>query len=150
MDEPLVERIALDLKKTLEGVTTANGCHQDVAGVVRPTRLPNVTLTDRLILLGQGEPEEEEAPEGWKAWLQPFPILLCVRPSEKDLTPVDTIVNRFRVDVERAVMEDPQRGGLAIDTAIRPYDNVTTEDGALEGVIVHVEVHYRHRIEDPR
>ena len=150
MTEPLIERIALNLATTLATVTTANGYHQDVADVIRPTRLADDGLVDRRVLLGQGEPSEaEDSSEAFKTWLQPFPAVLYVRPSEKDSTPVDTLVNRFRTDVEKAVMVDQTRGGLALDTLVRAYENVLSEDGALGGVVVHVEVLYRHRVEDP-
>jgi hypothetical protein len=149
MTEPLIERIAADLETTLRKVTVSNGYHQDVALVARPTRLGGVALQDRLVLLGQGEPTEAEAPDGFKAWLQPWPTLLVSRPSEKDATPADTLVNRFRCDVEKALMEDPTRGGLALDTIIEPYENVVNDSGVLEGVVVHAVVFYRHRTGDP-
>jgi len=148
-DEPILERIALAIKAVLECVTTDNGCKQSIAEVVRPARLGGFEPRNLLAILQQEDADESSEPQGGKSWAQTFAVDLIVRPSESDSTALDTRINRFRADVEKALAVDLQFGGLAANAYVRPPEQIISPDGAFEGVRVRLEVTYRTSETDP-
>lgn len=154
MSEPIVEQIAAALKTRIEGVTVALGYMTDVVQVVRPPRASGEAAyvpKDRLVVILQDDPEEGESPEGLKDWIQPFALLAFAQVSDQATAAVDTTLNRFAADLEKAVRTDPTFGGLAYDAVIRPrYGWVgKNEFTGFEGVTVNVDIHYRTTEDDP-
>jgi len=157
MAKPIVEQIAAAVKTKLATISKANGYETDVVEVVRPTRLGGGTTKwlqprDKLIVLIQDDPQEAEVTQNQarKTWIQPFGAMCFVRPSDASTTPVDTIINAFRADVEKAVMTDRNWSGLAIDTEVwAPEGFIDEKNIAFEGVTVAFAIKYRTLYEDP-
>jgi hypothetical protein len=153
MTEPILEQIALALVAVLEDIQGGSEYETTVSAVNRPTRLEDYTPTHLAIALTQSDPEEDEDQEGagsLKMWIQPFQIHCFIQVSDKDETPIDTLANRFRADVEKAVRQDPTLGGLATDLRVRPPESwIFKSNRSFEGVTVNVEVHYRTLEDDP-
>jgi len=147
MSLPIIEQIAVELKATLETITAANDYDVEVSEVIRPRRtgVPQVPDSYGIILLGgDEEPGGHDliGNPGARSWRHTFTMELFIRVSEHDETPIDTLVNVFACEVERAVMVDATRGGLAIDTRRMGRMFAPPGDG-LESVTLIFEVNYR-------
>lgn len=148
MSEPIVEQIAENLVETLRSIRLSNGYHQDVT--VERRLLAGNHVRDNLIVVFQNDPpKQDEAPVQRIEWMQPFMCLCYCIESEKSSVAIDKRLNRIRSDVEKAVMANPSRGGIAIDTIIRQPLYFTDTDASAEGIIVQVDVQYRVLETDP-
>ena len=149
MSTPIVETLARAIVTQLETLTKANGYNFDVEEVVRPLR-KGVRLRDKLVTVEQGakRPADEEA-VGTDEWIQPFTITLWLLPSDFSETPVDTLVNTFGADVEKAIKADPQWSATVIDSWVVEGTPVVTEDNALNGAMIDFQVNFRHAYGDP-
>lgn len=155
MSYPVKELLAQKLKARLETVTIANGYNQNVAKVVRPTRMGGYTPEDRLIVLEQGDPKQigsTEGANGMLEWMQPFFLELYIRPSDKDATPVDTKVNMFAADVHKAIAAPNNWhawDGLAVNTFFREPSDFAAAEGEHEGIELQIDIQYRTDERDP-
>ena len=147
---PVVSRITSELYDRLNKLAAGFSPFTSVYEVVRPLRLGQYTPRHLQIVLTKGP--SEEVPELMCpgnppaiAWRQRFDIRCHVMPSEKDPTPIDTYCEVMAADVVRAVCE-PSRwytfGGLAIDTAWLPHEDINS-DGGPDGVNVPIVITYR-------
>ncbi len=145
MADSILEQIAQDLYTTLTGVAEA-----DDPSVQRPRR---EGLADspghRSLALFQAGSDKEDAPPGSIQWLQSWYVALYLTPPDDDDTPIDTTTNNLRSDVEKALMTDPQRSNLAIDTEIHEPLDFADDQVGYAGIAVHVRVRYRTLIDDP-
>lgn len=157
MSYPVIEQIAQKLKARLETITVANGYNQTVCSVVRPTRTGGFSPSDKLIVLQQGDGVRDEENDyagnpNAIAWMQPFIVQLYVRPSDRDITPVDTIINVFAADAIKAI-GSPNNwhtwDGLAFNTFIRDPQSFAESQGEHEGVELQIDVNYRVNENDP-
>jgi len=155
MPEPVVELIAQNIQATVNAITSAAGFQQDLT-CARPTRKAMVDLAvadhapvNGTVLLVQmaDEVDDEHSNAGSPArlaWRQRFALLAFVSDSDAATAPIDTLINRVKSDIRRKLMEDPQRGGLALDTQ---------QAGAAvfpdEGVDIYFDVIFRTREDDP-
>jgi len=151
MPDPLEEEIAQNVKTTVEGVTEEAGYNQTVAEVHRLSTLEGFEPVNLHVVMLEDPPERdrEQTPAGAHTWRKVFGLVLYVRPSDTDTSPVDTKINRFRADVAKALMSDQTRGGYAVDTDVLDTAVVTDEQGRIQGHMLPVEVTYRHLETDP-
>lgn len=151
MSDPPEELIAQNVKTTVEAVTEAAGYNQTVAEVHRLTSLEGFEPTNLHVVMLEDPPERDRESEsaGSHTWKKVFGLVLYVRPSDDDTSPIDTQINRFRADVAKAMMVDHTRGGYAFDTDILDAAVVTDEDGRVQGHMLPVEVSYRYLETDP-
>lgn len=150
--EPVVERIAQNIVNTLRELTTAAGIYAN-ATVDRPNpALPHDFKDYRLLVVQENEEEDEEAgtADGLLGLIQPFRIVCDAVLPETAQTAIDTVLNRIKADVQKKLREDPQRGGLAWDTVLRPAEMDDTTENARSGTVnVVVAVRYRVLEDDP-
>lgn len=150
---PLDERIARNLLETVQGINKAAGYHNDVAAAERRKQFGRYS-GDRLIVMYQGDPARDPDHETTTNtapihWIHPF-AFDCYVVEVEDGDPVDARINTLRADVEKAVMVDPQRDGLAVDTEVtEPETFLDQEGGQIAGITVNVQVKYRTRLNDP-
>jgi hypothetical protein len=74
------------------------------------------------------------------------------KPSENDLTAIDTFKNRAWSEITKAVTNANlwwNWGGLAIDTRIGTIEDFTGEDGSGSGCMVRMSIHFRVDETDP-
>lgn len=148
MADSVLEQIAKNVLDTLTGITVTNGFSQDLQVIRAPKKISPRHL---LVAIYQmpGDPTEE-APIMTDESLQAFAAVAFVLPEETDNTPVDTYSNAIAADIEKALMNDYHRGGLAIDTIITsPIYFPPIEGGNYAGVTVNFNVLYRTALGDP-
>ena len=150
MSDSIRENILKNIKTTLEGITIANGCNNDVASVQRWKKQGNSLRQVSCIIINAG-PEEKE--------LVPNPLFTCrllvyldvwTTQDDNDTTDTDTLLSSLLSDVEKILMVDYSRGGYAIETTIKgnaPFE--TIEGEAFAGITIEVEILYRHQQTDP-
>lgn len=145
---PVNELIAIDLLKTVAGVTEAAGFAYNLTAQ-RHTRAGDKRVHLNAVITQEDPKLQADKVPNTNEWRQTFCIGVFIIPVEEDPTPIDAYVNIVRSDVERAVMVDRYRGGNALDTQIQA-PMVGIMDG-LEGdvVVIHVEAHYRTADTDP-
>ena len=169
MPEPIVEQIAAAVETRLLTVTIANGYQVDIAGVLRPTQLGLDSIAPRplLAMMLQIDPyldDSKNHPKGLGPdigpplihWVQPWAIALFVQTSERATPPLpaDTLINRFRASVEKALMVDPGWGAtpttaLAYRTDLVPPIYFPETEGGFVGCSVILEAGYRTLETDP-
>ena len=156
MTEPIIEQILLDVVDTVNGITTGAG-YQQTLTAVRPTRqdlddegpVDNGTV---LVVFSDPEPDAEHSNAGnpaRQAWMVQLVLVAYVIPSDASETPIDTLINRVRADIEKALQADHTRGGLANWTRPAGSLKFIQEGGAVSGVAVFADVLYRTPINDP-
>ena len=90
-------------------------------------------------VVGIANPSKEDVNVGWplEQWLLRFDVDVFVPTNESSATPADVALLQAWASVVRAVMADPQRQGLALET-ITETPTLTTD-----GVVVPVTVRTR-------
>ncbi len=143
------ERIFLNIAATLGSIKLANGFGHDVAEVRRVNAIGFRLRGYPGIVVREGTSQEEELASGATDYQDAridFEIGLWTR--EFDDLPEEA--NALLLDVERALLVDPTRGGLAVDTEIRGNTLVVaapTQPFATH--VVRVSVLERHDLRDP-
>lgn len=145
MAVPIIEQITQNIVAELKLVTITNGFNNDLE-VEQPAQAGN-RVRDRLVVVYQTAVDQVEPPQGHVAWNQTYAIVCFVREKEGSDTSIDTRINSIRSDVERKLRQDNSRGGLAVETELRPP--LIFEQKGAAGVIVNVDVLYRVLEDDP-
>lgn len=166
MAEPIVEQIAVAIKARLLTITIANNYQVDVAGVLRPTQLGIDAVAPRHLMIAMAQLDArvdelkshplDATPDGRPLvhWIQPWSIACFIQTSESSSSPADTLLNRLRCSVEKALMVDIGWGPtpttpLAYETNIVGVDLFKLTAGGFVGASVIVEVSYRTIEIDP-
>ncbi len=151
MADSIRERIVQDVVSTLEGIRVSNGFDLDVQSVLR-ARLPGVKVQEfpTILVVEQSETKDQPATPGgllgkWAASLS-VALICWVRHEE-----MAREANRLLANVEKALMADLTRGGLAVLTNLVSNEMFVTEDieAPKAGITVVIEVRYRHAEQDP-
>lgn len=145
MPVAILEQITQNIVDELKLVTVANGFDNDLI-VERPLQEGNPPK-DRLVVVFQTSVDELEPPLGHKWWNQSYAIVCFVRESETSAVNLDTRINSIKSDVEKKLRQDNSRGGLAVETELRP-PLIFEQEGA-SGVVVNVDVSYRVLEDNP-
>jgi hypothetical protein len=141
MVEPVSERIMALVR---ERVATAFEAY-------RSTRIATWQPKDQVTHVFQGNVIANDAisypgnPPA-KGWTLEAAIAGIAKPSDRDITPIDTFKNRLAADIIGAITEPElwhQWNGLAINTVFDMVEDFTGTDGGASGVIVRMNVHYR-------
>lgn len=154
---PIIEQIIADLVTAIESVTTGNGYAITVAAVHQPATIADINRTppvDYTVQLIQDDPIPN--PEyGYSSnpprvgWDQPLQLDLIFRPSDTAATPLQKQLNIFEAELIKAIMADPQRAGLAIDTTVSPSTWWANTDDGTAGKTLTLTISYRHKENDP-
>jgi len=150
MSTPIVEHIAANIATAIGQVTVANGFNQDLVAI-RPKRLDygqDLTPRDGHVLVMQGAEAKETRPTGGESWAQTFILWALVLDSDQATNSIDTRINQVRADIHKKLMEDPQRGGYALDTELVGSDIISDGRG-FSGIALEITVHYRTKDDDP-
>lgn len=148
---PVVERIADAIYQRLRLLAAGYSPLTPVSEVIRPKQRGGYTPKHLQIVLTQAEPEtipelDHEGNPPAQAWRQTFNIRCHVNISEKNPTPVDTIINTMAADVQKVVCDAGTQwysfGGLAIDAEWLGRENIDA-DGGIDGINVPLAVTFR-------
>jgi hypothetical protein len=150
--ETVRERILQNIKTVLESVTIANGYNFDFtpATVQRWSMHGNRMVDMPMVVISPGDEDESSMPNPFEECLLTLYLDIFFVNDENDPVPTDTYLNRLQGDIKKAVLQDPTRGGEAVDTDVlgtTPFE--TTEAQPYAGIIMEVRVRYRHLRTDP-
>ena len=160
MADSILEKIALAIKARLEAITVTPGsCAITVSAVYRPTRagVP-AAPADWSITLEQGSAAPLDVRSNTHLfWEQGFTLGLNLRPANDSADPVDTLVNKFRAEVEKAVMSDPQWTVLGDELALNTFLGGCDRFGGqgihsppgYDGIELKIAVQYKTLERDP-
>jgi len=149
MSTPIIEKIAIAITADINAITEVNGYNQDLTAV-RPKKVDFDTPWDDLTVLVSQDTavKDGEMTNGLQQWRQTFFATAIVIDSDTAETSVDTRLNQVTADIQKKLMVDDSRGGLAIDTIIMGAVPFNDDDG-LTGVNVVFDVQYRTSVYDP-
>ena len=155
MSTPIVEQIAANIETATNQITVAAGFNENLT-CIRPNRLGyegSATPADGKVVLRLADrrrDDENSIPGNPPAvcWWQMYALVAFVIAADDATTAIDIRNQQVAADLEKKLLTDPTRGGLAIDTVCRGA--YTFDDGpAFSGITVMVECQYRTRENDP-
>lgn len=150
--ETVREKILENLKTTLEGITVANGYNFDFPpGTIQRWSMHGNSLVNLpAVVLSCGDESEQSAPYPLEECALSVYLDCFFVSDEDEATSTDTYLNRLQGNIKKAVLADHTRGGHAVDTNVlgtTPFE--TTEGQHYAGIIVEIEIKYRHQRLDP-
>ncbi len=148
MSDSVLEQIAQNIETTLQGITRAAGYSFDLT-VTRATHKNEPRHLRAYIFQLSPDEDEINAPITKEQWKQAFAVVAYSIPTETDTTPFDQYNNEIAAAIHKELMRDYSRGGLAIDTTIKPTLYFPPLDGEFAGITFQFDVRYRHRLDDP-
>jgi hypothetical protein len=141
------EQILVNIKTTLEGISIANGYSNNISSVQRWRQKGNdFEATPFIILKTDTEQKFPYSDELYECDLRCFIEIGTIDQSDASETAMCSLLS----DVEKALMIDITRGGLASDTVIignMPFP--TSENQDYCGIIVNIQIKYQHYQTDP-
>lgn len=155
----IAEQISATVADALAEITIDNGYPFTVSSVTRPPRLGDTTATaDKSVVLiqrtrDQGDPEGMEGGD-YKAWTQHYTVMLVRRVSDAASTAADSVNNECAACIEKALAIEPSAftgisPGQVIEVAITSIEPIEPTDGSTVGVVVALEILYRHPRSEP-
>jgi hypothetical protein len=147
---PVSEQIDLNVIATLEGVTTAGGYAVTLTPVERFKVRGNATdHLKAVVCVGDDSAlSDNDTPQYAQAWTRPYEIVVFVFEPEVTQVSFNTTCNLARASIEKALMQDITRGGLAQNTFIRDPQLFCKAIDA-SGITVRFDVQYRTQFDDP-
>lgn len=152
MADTIRERIVKNIVTSLQGITVANGYDNTVLSVQRLKQSGNPAIDVPLILVAEGPENASAGPNPLTNKVLEVSIGIVTRQDEAvDPRSADEMMNSLRGDVEKAMVSNYTRGGLAIDTMATGGTRIGVQEGEPElGIEMLFEIHYRHARTDPR
>lgn len=150
MSTPIIELIAANIETVINAVTVGNGFNQDLVALrSKRNDFSDVTPQDCIVLIAQQGDDRVEA-EGTQTmeWNEKFMLMALVIDSDSATTSIDIRRNQVKSDIRKKLLEDPTRGGYAIETIIGGADLFDDGNG-FTGVALAIEVNYRTDYDDP-
>lgn len=147
---PISEQITQHVLTTLAAVNGTGG-YQVALSVVRRTKAPIAAAHLQAVLHEGDDQSDPDAPLGYKGWRREYAVqvyILTNGPGGCDPDDFHSTLNVARADVEKALMVDVTRGGLAHNTEISDPQEFNDVDDC-GGVIVFFSVTYRTDERDP-
>ena len=154
MADTVREKIFANLVTTLSGISVAGGYDNNIALVERWNMNGNNKANVPAIIINSG-PEKNDDDKAYNlthCLLAVF-LELWVRQNETEsaATPTDKILNSLLGDIKKALAVDVTRGGNAVDTEVTDIETFETIEGQQHaGLIITVEIEYRHKQTDPQ
>ena len=137
--ESISELILRNLQATLEGVTEESGFHNTIRAVYRGSHTPTGEMP--CVVLHPSETKDPYQTEGYME----CNLTVAVEAWLEDHAALQTQIGRLEADIYAAVMADPQRNGLAIDTLVMRTEGAEDPESTGEAVkVCTIAVHYRH------
>lgn len=152
MTTPIVEQIAEEIRDRLDEIKIVNGFNYDLTAA-RPNRQElsyDQTWKDRTAVLFSGPKTLNDRKSGNPSiyeWRQDFVIDVYGYEDDKETDTVETRLHKMGADVEKKLMEDPQRNKLALKTELD--GGMIVADPDRTGIAVKIYVIFRVREDDP-
>lgn len=139
MADSIRERIIRDLKTKIQGAPSVRTVARHRRTKYQAHELPAVNIWE-------GKERKEPGPSG---------LVTCYLPLLLEITVLDfaepaTAANEVMASMVKAILADPQGGGLAVDTEERDNEPFVGEtNDPTGGLRVGIEIEYRHKEDDP-
>jgi len=151
MADTIRELCLADLKTALEAIDGTGDYVNSVDSVQRWEQGGNEFAHDSIIIVGGADQSEEYGPDPLKSVTMNAEVDIWIRHNKTDfLGSTDSLISSWIGDAVRAIMDDYTRGGNAQQTDITgaiPFE--TVQGGDFAGVMLQVEIKYRHNVKDP-
>lgn len=150
MSESIRELILKNLKTTMQGITVANGYNYTIASVQRWESKGNNYAVVPCIVINSGPEDKEEGPEPQMTCKFTVFIEATYRQDDDSSESSDSIMSKLLADIEKALTVDITRGNYAENTKILgniPFETIGGQP--TFGIIVNIEILYRHKNTDP-
>jgi hypothetical protein len=158
--DPVIEIIAKKVEAALKaivlGQTNSAGVSYQVqpVNVFRPTRQDKRACPHGTILLKQVDYDVDiennaQGDPPAVANIVTFAVRIHIAPRDDDATPIDTLINVWRSDIESCLMLDPQWDGTAYNSILLPAERYIDQNNAESGVDVLINVYYAVSENDP-
>lgn len=150
---PVRRRILQDLVTALRGINGGSSYFHDLTDsadhVVEPGRVPRDHSIRPLVQV-YDDGDEKTMDDVIGLQVCTMRLILACAVHEGDAAEARDAVERFCHDVEKRLMVDHSRGGLAVDTHVAIADPGFSEE-TLPDILfsLRIEVEYRHGVRDP-
>ena len=151
MENTIRELIPVNIKTTLEGITIANDYGNDIASVQRWEQSGNSLKLVPCTIINLA-PEDREQRPGLKTSNSLTIMIDLWVIHDKTVYPgsTDSYLNNLLGDIEKSLMADGTRGGIAVNTKIiRVIPFESTQGQPYAGLIIEIKIEYRTNITDP-
>ena len=150
MADSLRELIMQDLHTSLQAVTVENGYAHTLTAVERLLQRGQSSQPPMAYLLEGDDDITTEGPNHLVTRTLSVGVVLVVRQDEsEDARSASEVMNALIADCQKAIQQDPQRGGSAIDTNEQSISAVQIEEGMPElSCTLAYRINYRHRRDD--
>lgn len=149
MATSILEQIAEDIKTTINEITTENEFNQNL-NAIRPRRIDFLEgFNDLDVLINQVEAEQLDGPTMCFQWLQFYVLTAFVIDSDTSTTSIDTRLNAVAADIQKKLIEDQTRDGLAELTGIDSVTPFDGDPGEPTGIAIKIWVQYLTKDDDP-
>ena len=154
MPDTVREKIFADLVTALSAISVAGGYDNDITSVERWNMNGNNKANVPAIIINSG-PEKSDDGKAYDLTHCLLTVFLELwvgkNETESAATPTDKLLNSLLGDVKKALAVDVTRGGNAVDTEITDVESFETIEGQQHaGLIITVEIEYRHKQQDPQ
>ncbi len=154
-EEPIRERIVQQCEASLQAIDGTGPYHYALASVQRGKAVPGDLANLPAAFLDEGDEAISQDTQLLLTRVLPIIIEVWVRSADEAWVRLaegglPTLANRMVADVERALMADPTRGGLAQRTTLTRNSRVQDESpGLLAAIRVEGEIQYWTAERDP-
>ena len=146
------EWILDDIEKAVKGIRRINGFDNNVEVVERWDQRGNDKAIIPCLFIHTGNETKENRPSLVTGCTLTVHLdLWTIHDKAKFTGSTDELLNSFAHDIEKSVMADVQRNGLAERTTVTNIDLFETVEGQpYAGVIATLEIKYKHKTGDPK
>lgn len=140
------------LASALEKVSVAEGYYRDLPGEVQRYLMLGQTFEKlpTVLLRARNESKNYEGSRFYQCVLNCEAAVFVYHDAQDGPQSTETVYSEHVADIERAVMVDPQLGGLCDQLELTGSSDFTPDDDQLYGgVIVTWNVTYMHNAKDP-
>lgn len=137
------ENILENIKSTLEAVSS-------IASVQRWDKRGSILRQVPCVIVSAGPEEKEPSPHPMFTCRLTVYLDVWIRQNEADTQATDSILTGLLGDIEKTLMVDHTRGGIAKNTVLRsnvPFESVEGQPHA--GIVIEIEIVYQHQQSDP-
>jgi hypothetical protein len=145
------EYILQNIKTALEVIRISNGYQVDIDNVQRWEQEGNELRQTPCVVVVPDDETIDDGPDPEVIRHLPVDLVLWYRHDKNKIDcSADEALSMFLADIEKAIMADHTRGGYAVTTSLKGNTPFTTAEGQpFCGFLVHIEVLYETRYNDP-
>jgi hypothetical protein len=148
--ESIRERIGQHVDTTLAAITGVGDYHCRLEFIARSSGLPGNLIDLPAVHVTEGTETVSDGPLPFLTRMLALTLRGWIRKDDDDGLPLATWRNRLLQDLERALIADHTRGGLAINTRVAGTRILDDPDVDVVGAVeLDLEILYRTKIGDP-